>query len=209
MTLVTGSAQGTIIDQNELYIEGAPWIYYQDYQAGHLFAPDGDGFYWQLSGTASYPVYSLACYEDVQLSEDLTVNAIRCDKVGDKGVIQKRNHLEFSLVLSSIFPLTTTAPILKGSAVTTTAPFEKMGLGVVDNNQYYQVYLPKVYDQDAGDYVAIHIHRAQFVDAFSIAMVSGDRWRIGGISIWGFADDTLPSAQQFATVARYDPSLIT
>lgn len=209
MGLLTGTPEGSVTEQNELYVEGAPWIFYQNSLADPLHNPDGDGFYWGMSGTTTYPALSLACYEDVALGEDLTVNAIRCDKVGDKGVIQKRNHLEFSFTLSSLFPLTTTAPILKGSAVTTSAPFEKMGLGVIDNNTYYRVYLPKVYDENAADYVQITIHRAQFVDAFSIAMVSGDRWRVGGISIWGFADDDLPSAQQFATITRYDPSLIT
>lgn len=210
MSLVTGSALGNITSQNsDVFVEGAPWIYYQDYNADPLFNPDGDGFYWGMSGTSTYPAYSLACYEDVTMSEDLTVNAIRCDKSGDTGVIQKRNHLEFSITLSTLFPLTTIQAVLKASAVTTSAPFEKMGLGDVDNNAFYRVYLPKVYDEDAGDYVAITLHKAQFVNAFNIAMQSGDRWQIGGISIWAFAHDSLPNAQKFATIVRYDPSLIT
>lgn len=209
MSLLTGTPEGNVVSQNEVYIEGAPWIYYQNNTATPLNNPDGDNFYWGMSGTSTYPAYELACYEDVALSEDLTINNIRCDKVGDKGVIQKRNYLELSITLSTLFPLTTTAEIFKGSAVTTSAPFEKMGIGVIDNNTYFRVWLPKVYDQDNGDYVSFTLHRAQFVDAFNISMASGDAWKIGGISIRAFADDNLPAAQQFATVVRYDPSLIT
>jgi hypothetical protein len=201
MSLVTGTPEGNVISQNEVYIEGAPWIYYQDNTANPLNNPDGDGYYWGMSGTSSQPAYELACYEDVALSEDLTINNIRCDK---------RNYLELSITLSTMFPLTTTAPIFKsGSTVLSSAPFEKMGIGVIDNLTYYRIWLPKVYDEDSADYVSITLHRAQFVDAFNISMASGDAWKIGGISIRAFADDNLPTAQQFATVVRYDPSLIT
>lgn len=209
MALATGAPIGNIVAQDEIYIEGAPWIYYQAYEAGERFNPDADGYYWNLSGTTAYPVYSLACYEDVALADDLTVNAIRCDKVGDKGVIQKRNHLALTLTLSSLFPLTTTSPIIRGSTVTSVGGiWEKMGLGTINNNQYYHVYLPKVYDETALDYVAITLHKAQFVDAWTIAMVSGNRWALGGIAIWAFADDTMPAGQEFATVIRYDPSAV-
>lgn len=209
MSLLTGTPEGNVISQEEIYVEGAPWIYYQNADADLLHNPDADNFYWNLSGTVSNPVYSLACYEDVSLSEDVTVNQVRCDKVGDKAIIQKRNRLELSLALSSIFPLTTTKPILKGSPVTTSAPFEKMGIGQINNNLYFHVYLPKVYDEDAGDYVSITMHRAQFVDAFDIAMVSGDKWMIGGIAIAGLIDENMPAGQEFATIIRYDPSAIT
>lgn len=212
MALITGAAIGNVLSQDtEILIEGAPWLYLQDFRASHLFNPDGDGFYWQLSGTTTYPVYSLACYEDVALGQDLTVNAVRCDKIGDTAVIQKLNHLEFTFALSTIFPLTTTRPILRGSAVTVdTGPgLEKMGIGQINNTQYWRLYLPKVYDEDAADYVSITIHRAQFVDAWTIAMPSGDKWVIGGITAWGLADDSLPTAQQFATIIRSDLSAIT
>jgi len=210
MTLATGAPIGNIVAQDEIYVEGAPWIYYQAYEADERFNPDADGFYWSLSGTTAYPVYSLACYEDVALADDLTVNAIRCDAVGDKGVIQKRNHIALTLTLSGLFPLTTTSPIIRGSTVTSVGgDWEKMGLGTINNNQYYHVYLPKVYDETALDYVAITMHKAQFVDAWTIAMVSGNLWALGGIAIWGFADDTKPAGQEFATVIRYDPSAIT
>jgi hypothetical protein len=210
MALITGAPLGNIIEQEtEVFVEGAPWIYYQDYEANHLNNPDGDGYYWDLSGTTNYPVFSLACYEDVALGDDVTVNAIRCDKSGDTAVIQKRNHLELTLALSTLFPLSTIAPIIRGEG----SPFsgtglEKMGIGPINNNDFYRVYLPKVYDEAAADYVSITLHKAQFVDAWTIAMPSGDKWMLGGIVIWGLADDTLPSAQQFATVIRSDLSAL-
>lgn len=208
MPLVTGTPEGNVISQDEIYIEGAPYVYYQDYNADYLLNPDGDNYYYGLSGTSVYPVYELACYEDVALADDVTVNSVRCDKVGDKAVIQKRNHLVFTLALSSLFPLTTTSPIMRGSTPTSSTPFEKMGIGPINNNAYYHVYLPKVYDETAFDYVSITIHKAQFVDAWTIAMVSGDKWMLGGIAIWGLVDDTMPAGQEYATIIRYDPSAI-
>jgi hypothetical protein len=208
MGLLTGTPQGNVISQDEIYIEGAPYIYYQDAAASELWNPDADGYYWGLSGTTTYPVYGLACYEDVQLGTDLTVNAVRCDNVGDKAVIQKLNHLEFQFSLSTLFPLTTSAPIIRGSTPTVVADWEKMGIGPINNNAYYHIYLPKVYDEATGDFVIIHIHRAQFVGAWTLAMPSGNRWLLGGISAWGFADTAKPSAQQFATIIRYDPSAL-
>jgi len=208
MALVTGTPLGNVIEQDEIYLEGAPWIYYQRAEADPLWNPDGDGFFFGLSGTATYPVYSLACYEDVSLGADMTVNAVRCDKVGDKAVIQKLNHLELTFTLSTLFPLTTLSPIMRGSSVFASGDFEKMGLGPINNNVFYHVYLPKVYDEVEGDYVIIHLHRVQFVDAWTLAMPSGDKWTLGGIAAWGLSDDSKPSAQQFATVIRYDPSAL-
>lgn len=208
MPLITGTPLGNIVSQDEIYIEGAPYIYYQDYAASELFTPDADGFYYGLSGTTQHPVYALACYEDVQLGSDLTVNAVRCDKIGDKAVIQKLNHLEFQFSLSSLFPLSTLSPILRGSAVTAATDFEKMGIGPINNNAFYHIYLPKVYDEATGDFVTITLHRAQFVGAWTLAMPSGNKWMLGGISAWALADDTKPSAQSFATVIRADPSAL-
>lgn len=209
MALPTGTPEGNVSQQSDIYLEGAPWIYYQDYAATALWNPDADGYYWGMSGTSVYPAYELACYEDVSLGEDVTVNDIRCDKTGDVGVIQKRNYLELAITLSTQFPLITVAPILKASTPLTSAPFEKMGIGDIDNNQFYRLWLPKVYDIETADYVSITLHKAQFVDAFNIAMQSGDRWQIGGVSIRAFVDDNLPEAQKFATIVRYDPSAIT
>lgn len=209
MALFTGVPRGNVISQEEVYLEGAPWIYYQDAAASELSNPDADGFYYGLSGTVQYPVYSLACYEDVQLASDMTVNAVRCDKSGDKAAIQKLNHLEFTFSLSTIFPLTTLSPIVRGSTVTvTTTDFEKMGIGPINNNAFYHVYLPKVYDEVAGDYVLFHIHRAQFTGAWTLQMPSGNRWLVTGIAAWGYSDDNKPAGQEFATIIRRDPSAL-
>lgn len=208
MGLATGTPQGVVTQQDEIYLEGAPYIYYQDYEADELNIPDGDGFYWGLTGSASYPIYQLACYEDVNFGSDISVNSIRCDNIGDKDVIQKLNHLEVSLTLSSLFPLSVLRHILRAGEVTLTDEVEKMGIGTINNNQYYHVYMPKVYDDVALDWVGITIHRAKFVDAWTIQMPSGDKWTVTGITIWGMADESMPADQQFATVIRRDPSAL-
>jgi len=206
MALVTGTPEGTLIAMDEVYVEGAPYVYYQDYDGPLIL--DTDTYYWGLSGTAAYPVFQLACYEDVSLGSDISVNAIRCDNVGDKDVIQKLNHLEFTLTLSSLLPLSALQNIMRAGGYMLSGKVEKMGIGAINNNEYYKVYLPKVYDEDTGDWVSITIHKAKFVDAWTINMPSGDKWTMTGITIWGLADDSKPSAQTFATVIRADPSAL-
>jgi len=206
MALVTGTPEGTLIAMDEVYVEGAPYVYYQDYDGPLIL--DSDSYYWGLSGTTAYPVFQLACYEDVSLGSDISVNAIRCDNVGDKDVIQKLNHLEFTLTLSSLLPLSALQNIMRAGGYMLSGKVEKMGIGAINNNEYYKVYLPKVYDEDTGDWVSITIHKAKFVDAWTINMPSGDKWTMTGITIWGLADDSKPSAQTFATVIRADPSAL-
>jgi len=206
MALVTGTPEGTITAMDEIFLEGAPFVYYQDYDGPEI--QDAEAYYWGLSGTAAYPVFQLACYEDVSLGTDMTVNSIRCDQIGDKDVIQKLNHLEFTLTLSSLFPLSALQNIIRAGGYTLSGKVEKMGIGPINNNEYYKVYLPKVYDEDTGDWLSITIHRAKFVDAWTMNMPSGDKWTITGVTVWGLADETKPSAQQFATVVRADPSAL-
>jgi len=208
MALVTGTPYGTITQQDEIYIEGAPYVYYQESESDTPEIVDEDGYYWGLSGTSTYPVYQLACYEDVSLASDVTINSIRCDNVGDKDVIQKLNHLEFTLTLSSLMPLSVLRHILRGGGYTLSGQVEKMGIGPINNNKYYKVYLPKVYDDDTGDWLSITMHRAKFVDAWTINMPSGDKWTVTGVTIWALADDSKPAAQQFATIIRADPSAL-
>lgn len=203
MPLLTGAPIGNVISQEEVFIEGAPWIYYQDARAPLQFNPDANNFYYGLTGTTQYPVYGLACYEDVQLGSDVTVNAVRCDKSGDKTAIQKLNHLEFAFSLSTLFPLTSSLPILRGTTLTIT-DFEKAGIGQINNAQYWHVYLAKVYDEAEGDFVSITIPRAQFVGAWTLQMPSGNRWLVTGIAAWGFVDETKPAGQEFATIIRRD-----
>jgi hypothetical protein len=208
MALVTGTPLGQINAQDELYIDVAPSIWFQDYNADLLSNPDGDGFYWGLSGTTTYPVYSLACYEDVRWASEFESNAIRCDTVGDKAQTQKLNHIDLTFTLKSLMPLATLTHILRGGTVTTSAgATEKMGIGQPNNQQYYHYYFVSVYDETAGDYIAVTAHRAQFVDAWEIAYTYGQPATLA-VTFRAFADDTKPSAQLFATVIRADPSAI-
>ena len=210
MALVTGTPLGSITSGEELYLEGAPYIYYQDYTANPLYNPDIDGFYWGLSGTTTYPVYELGCVTAVTLTENLTMNDVLCDNVGVKSTIMQRNYLEFTFTLQQFFPLDTLSPIMKGSAVTnnTVNHHEKFGLGAVQQNKYYHVYAPKVYDDTVGDYILFHLHKAQFVDAWTLNFTFGTPWQLTNIKLRAFADTTKPSTSQFATVLRSDASVI-
>jgi len=210
--LITGGFpyQVTADASENLFLEGAPYIYYQDYAATPLFNPDDEGYYWGLSGTATYPVYELACVAGVALTENLTVNDVLCDNVGVKGTIQQRNSIELNFTFQQLLPLDVLAPVLKyHEAVDQTAPTEKFGFGVLDQDQYYMVYAPKVYDTDAGDYVWIFMARAQFVDAFTINMGFGTPWQVAGVKLRGFADTSKPRAQYFGMFGRCDESVLT
>jgi hypothetical protein len=208
MTMITGSPVGNIITQEELYVDGAPNLFYQNYLGTPGKNPDADGFYWQLSGTSLYPVYALGCVEGVQLADNLTMNDIICDTVGMKNTIMRRNYIELTLNISTIFPLSTVREILRGGIVTAGGGVEKMGLGAIDQNKFFHVYMPKVYDNDTGDYLAIQLHRCRFADAWQVAFRYGNAWQISGIKVRAYADDTLPAAQMFATLVRIDPSAI-
>jgi hypothetical protein len=207
--LITGYPLGNIQAQEEVYLDGSPYIYFQDASAPLLNNPDASGFYWNLSGTAAYPVMRVGCNSNVSLTEGLTINQIRCDTVGDKGTIQRRDYIELAFEFSSLLPLSIAAELLKlGSTVTSGSGFEKVGIGQINNNKYFHAYLPKVYDTVAGDYVSITLHRAQFVDAFTIGMASGEPWMVSGMKLRAYADETKPPAQMFGTIIRYDPSAI-
>lgn len=208
MGLVTGTPLGSVISQNDIYLEGAPYVYFQDATASELNNPGSGSFYWGLSGTSTYPAYNLGCVLDVSLGENVTMNMVRCDTVGDKAAIQKRNRLELNLTITTLLPLSVLRHILKASAPVTMGSVEYMGIGPINNNLYYHVYLPKVYDEDTGDFISITLHRAQFADAFTINMRQGEPWQVTGVKLYAFADTTLPSAQQFATVIRADPSAV-
>ena len=207
--LVTGAPVGSILAQEELYIEGAPYLYFQDATANPLNNPDADGFYWNLSGTTSLPVYRVGCIQDVSLTEGLTINQVRCDTIGDKATIQRRDYLEFAFSFTSLFPLSALRHLLNlGSAPTVGVDYEKQGIGSINNGQFYHFYTPKVYDDQTGDYVTFHLHRAQFVDAFTINMRSGEPWMVEGIKVRAYADETKPAAQKFAVIVRGDASAI-
>lgn len=207
--LVTGAPVGNIDAQEELYISDAPYLYFQDATANPLNNPDGDGFYWNLSGTSTYPVYRVGCIQDVSLTEGLTINQVRCDTIGDKDTIQRRDYIEFAFTFTSMFPLSALRHMLKlGSAPTVGTGYEKQGIGSISNTQFYMFYAPRVYDDVAGDFVAFHLHRAKFVEAFTLNMRSGEPWMVEGIRIRAYADENKPAAQKFATIVRGDLSAL-
>jgi len=207
--LVTGAPVGNIDAQEEIYLDGAPYLYFQDATATPLNNPDAQGFYWNLSGTSTYPVNRIGCIQDVSLTEGLTINTVRCDTIGDKATIQRRDYIEFAFTFTSFLPLSISRHILKlGSAPTVATGYEKQGIGSINNNQFYMFYAPKVYDEENGDYVAFHLHRAQFVEAFTVNMRSGEPWMVDGLRIRSYADETKPAAQKFGTIIRGDLSAL-
>lgn len=208
MALVTGTPIGNVDAQDEIYLDGSPYFYLQQTEADPLNNPDADGYYWGMSGTTTYPVFQIGCVQDVSLTEGITMNQIRCDTIGDKGTIQRRDYVEFNLTILSFFPLTTPRHILNMSAPTVGNDLEKMGIGAINNNRFYMAYCPKVYDPDTGDYVLFHLHRAQFVDAWTINMNSGEPWTATGLKLRAYADENKPANQTFGVIVRADPSAI-
>src|SRR5512146_1880633 len=165
MPLVTGTPLGTITSQEELYVEGAPYIYFQDSRANPLNNPDANGYYWGLSGTAAYPVYLIGCVQDVSLTEGVTMNDVRCDTIGVKDTIQKRDYVEFNLTILSQLPLTVIRHVMNlGSVPATGTGYETVGIARINNSQRYMVYAPMVYDEEAAGWLMFHLHRAKFVD---------------------------------------------
>jgi len=204
MSLVTGSAIGNIVSQEDLYIEGAPYLYIQDYRAAPLYNPDADGYYWNMTGTTQYPVNLLGCVLDVSLTEGMTMNDVRCDTVGIKDTIQRRDYVELGLTISSIFPLAVAAKLMNLSTPTVGSGEEKVGIGPINNTQHFMVYMPKVYDEETGDYLVIHLHKAKFVDAWTLEMKSGEPWQLTGLKVRAYADTTKPSPQMFGVFIRSD-----
>ena len=208
MPLSTGTPKGSVLSQEEIYLEGAPYIYVQDYSANPLNNPDAAGYYWGMSGTTAYPALAIGCVQDVSLTEGLTMNNIRCDTIGDKGVIQRRDYVELNVTILSLFPLSELKTFLNLSTATVTTGLEKVGIGGINNQRFFMAYCPKVYDEDTGDYLLFHLHRAQFVDAWTINMKSGEPWTVTGLKLRAFADETKPSAQKFGVIVRSDLSAL-
>ena len=206
--LVTGTPAGNLITQEELYLEGSPYIFVQDATANPLRNPDADGFYWGLSGTSVYPVYQIGCVQDVSLTEGLTMNDVRCDTVGTKATIQRRDYVEFNMTVLSLFPLTALRHLLNLSTPVTGTDYEKVGIGGINNNRFYMAYAPKIYDEDNGDALYFHLHRAQFVDAWTIDFKQGEPWTVTGLKLRAYADDTKPTTQRFGVIARLDVSAL-
>lgn len=211
MSLVTGTPVGNVITPSELYIDQPPTFYFQErYTAagvsvGLLNSPDGDGFYWGLSGTTTNPVYETGCYENFQFIDVRELNMVRCDTTGDRTAIQKRNSLNITFTLKSLFSLAKLRHMLNLGPVTTGATTEKAGIGLIDNSKYYYCYFPSVYDPTAGDYVAVTGFRVQFTNAWQMSFPYGNAANVT-IQATMFADAEKPDNQLFASVLRSDAS---
>lgn len=205
--LTTGTPEGNITSMEELYIEGAPYIFFQDYRATPLNNPDSDNYYWGLSGTSTYAVNAIGCVRNVSLTEGVTMNDVRCDTVGVKDTIQKRDYVEFDLEIISQFPLEVLRHMLNLSAPTTGAGYETVGIGQIDNTQHYMVYAPKVYSESDDKWLMFHLHKAKFVDAWTINFNYGEAWSVTGLKVRAFFDDTKPSPSAFGTIKRFDSTL--
>jgi len=208
MALVTGTPLGTINAQDDIYLDTAPSLWFQDATADPLNNPDGDGFYWGMTGTTTYPAFALECYEGVSLAAEYESNPIRCDTVGNKAQIQKLNHIDLTFTLKTLLPLDTLTRILRGGTVTTSAgATEKMGIGQPNNQQYWHVYGALVYDETAGDYINLTLHRCQFVEAWNLTFNYGQPATLA-VTVRAFADTAKPADQLFMTVVRADPSAV-
>jgi hypothetical protein len=207
MSLTTGTPVGNVVSQEEIYPDGAPNIYYQDYNADPLWNPDADGYYWGMSGTTAYPANELACVTEVSLQQGITANDVRCDTVGLKATVQRRDYIDFIFSTQNPFPLSSFANMMNVSPADVVTNFEKVGLGTIDNTQFWHVYAPKVYNDETGDYLVVDLHKCQFVNPGALQMRYGQPW-LQQFTLRAYADTTKPAAQQFGTLIRFDPSVL-
>ena len=207
MPLVTGTPVGNILSQEEKYLEGSPYLYIQDYRATPLNHPDANGYYWNLSGTSTYPIYSLGCIQDTKFTDNVTLNMIRCDTVGDKAAIQRRNYIEIDFQLNSLLPLSITRILMKMFDSTVVSGKEYVGVSKINNNIYWMVYAPKVYDEVAGYWVMSHYHRCQVTGNFVWDNnLAGHK--LTGVKIMALIDETKPANQMFGVIARMDSNAL-
>jgi hypothetical protein len=197
---------GTTSEAEDIFLEGGAEVYFGGVRQ---HSPDDNGWYWGVTGVVGNPVYHAGCYENLQLSDNMQVSDIRCDTVGMTGQTVRRNFLELTLDVKALFPLSQLRYMLRWSDAESVPAdeVEYAGIGQVNQQEYYIIYLARVYDEATDDWVSITLHRAQFEHAGALQMRYGEEWVVG-IRIRAFADDSLPSEQQFATVVRYDPSVI-
>lgn len=208
MSLVTGTPFGTSSTQESLYLDAAPNIFYQDYQAPLLYSPDADGYYWGLTGTSTYPYKELGCVTNVSFKQSIESNEIRCDTIGVVGTIMRRNYVDLVFTLQQFMPLSIFANIGGFTAATVSSPFEKVGIGDFDNNQFWHVYAINVYDQAAGDFFIINLNKAQFVEPGDLVFNYGSPWT-QEFTLRAYADTTKPTTQKFGNFVRSDISAIT
>jgi hypothetical protein len=142
------------------------------------------------------------------MTEGLTMNDVRCDTDGIKDTVQRRDYVDFIMTIKSLFPLSVAADFLNLSPATVVTDAEKVGIGGINNNKHYHVYAPKVYDEETGDLLIFNLHKAKFVDAWTIEMRYGDNWAVTGVKLRAYADSTKPAGQRFGVIVRQDPSAL-
>jgi len=210
-TLGTGTSipVGPESPDEDIYLEGGPDIWYQDSDAPEAHNPDSDGYYWGISGSAAYPLIPLGCYDDLQLVDTRTSTVVTCASLGNVAQMQRRDALEVQLTVKSLMPLANLTHLIGGGAVVHNAAeeTEKMGIGALPQNDFYHVFMSRVYDETVGDYVSITLHKVQWIEATPLKMAYGEPWTyaIRGMAL---ADSSMPAAQRFATWLRYDPSAL-
>lgn len=207
MGLSTGTPNGPYFSQEDLYLEGAPYIFIQSYDAPPLNNPDANGYHWgMVSGT--HPIILLGCVSNVQLTEGVTMNDVRCDTVGTKDTVQRRDYIEFSMDIVSLLPLSISSEFMNLSDATVQADTETVGIGAINNTKKWMVYMPKVYDESSNDWLMIHLHKAKFVDAWTVNMTLGEPWKVTGVKLRAFADDSKNSKETFGVIKRWDASAL-
>ena len=210
MPLATGTSEptGTTIVGEDIYIEGGPNFWFQDADAPLAHAPDSDSIHWGLSGTYTYPIYEIACYEDFSLIDTITRNPVQCDSLGVVDEIMRRESLEIQFTLKSLLPLSQLTLIMNGGTVVenTGEGTEKFGLGEIPDRLWH-TFFSRVYDPATGDYLSFTGHRARFVEASPLETPFGEPWNIA-VTMKLFADRTKPDSQRFGSFVRLDPSVI-
>lgn len=197
---------GTLNVAEDIFIEGGPDLYF----GGEIqHSPDDNGYHHGVVGTVETPVFRVGCYENLQLSDSLTVNQIRCDTVGVTAQIVRRDFLEVTFDLQGLLPITELRHLLRWSSglAVPADNVEYAGIGEVNQQDFHMVFFSRVYDPDTNDWVSFTGHRGQFQHSGALQMRYGEPWLVG-ITARFFADTTKPSDQRFATVVRFDPSVL-
>lgn len=136
------------------------------------------------------------------------MNDVRCDTVGTKDTVQRRDYIELTLDISSLFPLSMMSDLMNLSTPDIGVDTETVGIGAINNQKKWMVYMPKVYDEESNDWLMIHLHKAKFIDAWSIDMTLGEPWKITGVKLRAYADDTKNAKEIFGLFKRFDASAL-
>jgi len=55
-------------------------------------------------------------------------------------------------------------------------------------------------------WLMFYLHKAKFVDAWTMNMVYGGPWTLTGIKLRAYANDNYPASQLFGVIKRFDTS---